>query len=363
MTSARPSGYLPTLDGWRAIAILGVIISHGTHRLFTAGAPLADPLWYRITQYGGKGVDLFFAISGFLICSRLLDEHERYGRISLKGFYVRRFARILPPYIVYLLALIAFAALGIMTLGVGELLASVLFFRNYYGLHETLGWYTSHLWSLSVEEHFYLLWPSLLVLWTPSRARARVVIFALVIAAWRVIEFRLRLLNHLIPDASFFLRTDVRLDALLWGCWTALVVRDPAWRERIRSMMAGALWWAAAAVTLACIVFPVPLAMLWYGLLMPLVVAGTTLNPGSAVSRVLEARPMRWIGRISYSLYLWQNLFLVVFGGPHFLGPLQEMPLNFVMCFIVAWISYQVVERPMIRLGHRLAPPATEGRA
>jgi peptidoglycan/LPS O-acetylase OafA/YrhL len=129
-----PRGYLPTLDGWRAIAILGVLIGHGMHALFVTGGPYANPLWYQITQYGGKGVDLFFGISGFLICSRLLEEHEAHGAISLKGFYIRRFLRILPPYAVYLVVLVALALAGLVPLTGRELLASVFFVRNYFNI-------------------------------------------------------------------------------------------------------------------------------------------------------------------------------------------------------------------------------------
>ena len=363
MTAAGgKTGYLPTLDGWRAIAILGVIVGHGMHDLLAPGAPWADPFWYRVTQYGGKGVDLFFGISGFLICSRLLDEEERFGRISRTGFYIRRFARILPPYLVYMAFILLMGALGIIALGRTEILTSLLFARNYASIPEVDGWYTGHLWSLAVEEHFYLLWPTLLVLWTPARARTRVVLLALGIAAWRVVEFRLRLLEHVLPGVSFYLRSDIRMDALLWGCWVALMIRQPEWRARLAKLSHGAAWWLLLGIVLACIVLPVPLAMLWYAMLIPVVVAGTTLAPDTIQGRVLEAAPMRWVGRISYSLYLWQNLFLVALGAPHFLGPLQLFPWKFLACFVPAWLSYRVVERPMIRLGHRLAPPATEGR-
>jgi len=358
-----PRGYLPTLDGWRAIAILGVMISHGTHALLVQGAPHANAFWYGITQYGGKGVDLFFGISGFLICSRLLEEHEHRGTISLKGFYVRRLLRILPPYVVYLVLLVALALAGLVPLSRPELLASVLFLRNYYTIPEAIGWFTGHLWSLAIEEHFYLIWPALLVFWTPRRARRNVVVFALAIAVWRVIEFRLRLLNQLIPEVSFYARTDVRLDALLWGCWFALLAREPVWRERLVRWLSGWRWWLPATALVTVIVHPVPLAMLWQAMLIPAVIAGTALAPSSLVGQALETRPLRWIGRISYSLYLWQNLFLVAFGAPRHLGPLQDVPVNFAACFAAATLSYYLVERPMIRLGHRLAPPTTEGRA
>src|SRR5438477_8743290 len=99
------NNYLPTLDGWRAVAILGVMIAHGTDALFNTGGLYPSVRWYGLTRYGALGVDIFFGISGFLICTRLLQEHQKHGRINLKNFYLRRAFRILPPYLTYLTVL------------------------------------------------------------------------------------------------------------------------------------------------------------------------------------------------------------------------------------------------------------------
>lgn len=359
----RPTGYLPTLDGWRAIAILAVCVAHGANAIVGPGAPHDSTLWLTITLYGVRGVDLFFGISGFLICSRLLEEHEARGSISLKGFYIRRFARILPPYLLLLAALALLGALGIIAITGGQLAASLVFLRNYFTISDDLGWYTGHLWSLAVEEHFYLLWPALLVFWGPARARPRVVLFALVIAAWRVIEFRHRFIEQALPGAGFYMRTDTRLDALLWGCWAALLLREPVWRDRLTKWLRPHLWMLLVVVLVANLVFTPPLAMLWQAALIPFLLAGTVLHPESPASRLLETAPLRWIGRISYSLYLWQQLFLVPLARRAELGALHELPFNICAAFACAALSYYVIERPAIRLGHRLAPPTTEGRA
>jgi peptidoglycan/LPS O-acetylase OafA/YrhL len=102
--------------------------------------------------------------------------------------------------------------------------------------------------------------------------------------------------------------------------------------------------------------------MFWQSLLIPLVIVGTVLNPDSIVGQVLELPPIRWVGRISYSLYLWQELFLVPFREQGQLGFLQYLPFSVAAAFTCAALSYYAVERPMMRLGHRLAPPTTEGR-
>jgi peptidoglycan/LPS O-acetylase OafA/YrhL len=134
------------------------------------------------------------------------------------------------------------------------MVASALFARNYYTMPDDAGWYTGHLWSLAVEEHFYLLWPGLLVLWTPRKSAGRVALFALGIAVWRIVEFRLRLLEHVIPGLGFYFRTDIRLDGLLWGCFVALLLREVVWRDRLTTLLRGARWWIAVALLVAVMV-------------------------------------------------------------------------------------------------------------
>jgi peptidoglycan/LPS O-acetylase OafA/YrhL len=361
VTDAR-SGYLPTLDGWRAVAIGGVILAHSTYALLGPGGALADPALFALTRYGAKGVDLFFGISGFLITARLIEEHERRGRIGLGGFYVRRFCRILPPYFVLLAFFALAAATGLLAISRRELLASAVFLRNYVGLPEGSGWYTGHLWSLAVEEHFYLLWPTLLTLFGPPRARRWVIALAIAVAAWRVADFRLDLVGQALPGTSFYVRTDTRLDSLFWGCWAALLVHHAPSRAVLERALTPAVWYVIIAALLANWYVAPPLELLWQSLLIAAALTGTVLRPAALPGRMLEAAPLRWVGRISYSLYLWQQPFLVGAHGELPLGALQHLPLNLVALFAVAAASYYLVERPMIRVGHRLATPVTPGR-
>ncbi len=302
-TPPTTGGYLPTLDGWRAIAILGVMVAHGTAGLLGVDGAFANDRLYALSRYGAMGVDVFFGISGFLICSRLIEEHRARGRINLKGFYIRRFFRILPPYFALLAALALLSAVGVFAISGGELLSSVLFLRNYFAPAAPGGWYTGHLWSLAVEEHFYLLWPGLLVLWGVRRARWGCAALSLLLAAWRVAEFRLEIGETLIPGLGFYTRTDIRLDALLWGCWFALMASDPHTRERLTRLLSVPVWLGALGALVAVLAVQPPLAMLWQSLLIPCLVIGTVLRPASMVGRVLEMSGMRWIGRMSYSLY------------------------------------------------------------
>ena len=362
MSMPARKGYLPTLDGWRAIAILGVIVAHGSWAWFEPGGPLANAAAFRLTRYGAMGVDVFFGISGFLICSRLLEEWDARGRISLAGFYVRRVFRILPPYYFYLACLALLTAMTPIAVSNSEWITSVFFVRNYLPTDAVAATYTGHLWSLAVEEHFYLLFPTILVLLTPSRARIGVLALALGIGLWRVIEFRLGFVQTLIPNVGFYDRTDIRLDGLFWGCWVALLLHHPEMRRRAERMATTAAWLVAVSAFILIVALQPPLALLWQALLIPLIVVGTVLNPGTAVGRALESRGMRWIGRLSYSLYLWQTLFLRGTIESPALGWLQLPPVSLVCVFAAAAFSYYIVERPAIRMGHRIAHPVTPGR-
>jgi len=357
--SKPKSGYLPTLDGWRSIAIAGVLLDHATAGFHRQAS------WYPFLRAGPNGVSLFFAISGFLICSRLLEEEQFFAHISLKGFYIRRACRILPPAVTYLLVLALLALGGLVIVTPLEWWSCVLFFRNYLPPDQIrVGWggYTTHYWSLAVEEHFYLLWPTLLAF--SGRARARYWAFglALAVAVWRWWDFQHQWLNRFLPGLLFPSRTDVRLDGLLLGCLAALLLAEPTWRAWLkRRLNAGVLWAGVVAYVMFQVIPRKHTYGIWESMLLAALVAGTVLQPTGVMGWLLENPAMKWVGRLSYSLYLWQQLFLIP-GAAYPLSVLQRFPLNLGMLFLTAILSYQLVERPMIRLGHRLAPPPTPGR-
>lgn len=349
-------GYLPTLDGWRAIAIISVIISHDS--LLSLG-PL-NSHW--LFLYGGRGVDVFFAISGILICSRLLEEERYNGRISLKNFYIRRAFRILPPAITYLLVLAVLAMFGVLVVYPAEWAEALLFCRNYPAvlhLHSPVpaAWFTAHFWSLSVEEHFYLLLPALLV-FLPKRWR----IPALSAMTVLIIGNRAIQLTHR-PYQLIGFHTDVRLDSLLIPALVAVVMRDTHERLPLYRFLR---WWPVLTVPIVGLIV-VDSGSIWQttliAALMPLLIMGSVLHSKNVLGRFLEWTPLRYIGRISYSLYLWQMLF---FTG-HFyaqapLGILNRAPWNYLAVLAVAIGSYHLVELPVMRIGHRFAPSTTPGR-
>lgn len=327
----RLTGHLPTLDGWRGVAVLMVIVFHALASPHPAFRPL-----------GGMGVSIFFALSGLLICNRLLAEFDRRGRLDLPGFYVRRVFRILPPAFMYLAVVVALGAVARR-----ELWSCLLFWRNYY---VGGGWCTAHFWSLAVEEHFYLFFPVLLAWAGPRRALPLAAGLAFALLGWRMLDMRWAWLFERTSTIPQYFRTDCRLPDLLFGAVTALLAaRAPAWLVRPAA--------AAGAAVLVARLAGVPLPWAAQSVLLPWLLLGTVLRPDGWLGRPLEWRPLAWLGRMSYSLYLWQQVF---FHDPaRFrlanLGPLQDWPWNVLSLLTCAAASHYLLERPLTRLGRTLA--------
>jgi peptidoglycan/LPS O-acetylase OafA/YrhL len=361
--SERTRAYLPTLDGWRAIAILSVIFYHDalhTHIINTR--------W--LHEYGDLGVDVFFAISGLLICSRLLDEERIHGKIDVRGFYVRRGFRILPPVFLYLGVISILAAFSVTPITKAELPSELagclLFFRNihltkyFLGANAPGGWYTGHFWSLSLEEQFYLLLPAFLVLMARRFRVHTLGVLAVAVALHRALAMAA------CPGGwAIKLHPDVRIDALLVPAMIAILASSPQNRLAFQRYLR---FWPLGVIVFLCLV-PFGHGTAW-GLtvfiwLLPTIVLGSVLNPANVFGRLLEWSVLRYVGRISYSLYLWQQLFFTdhfFWQNTYPLGWLQSWPLRLVLTFGLAAASYHLLERPLIRLGYKLAPSATAGR-
>jgi peptidoglycan/LPS O-acetylase OafA/YrhL len=337
----------PVLDGWRAIAI-GLVIWHHA----TTGFYASESAYYSgsASQLGAFGVDIFFGLSGLLITALLLQEHAQKGSIDLKGFYTRRVFRIVPPCLVFLLVI---GALGLIRSPL-ELASCLAFFRNYLPV-SLGGFYTGHLWSLAVEEHFYLLWPALLVWLVARNAGARPVAYlSIFFGLWRVLDAQTGATARWLADVSPHFRTDLRADALLWGCVVAFLLTPPGAREKLRAILTAPVTAALAAIAVACVIVYSMLSAQWLAMLIPVVLAGTMLHPEWGFCRLLDLASVRFVGRISYSLYLWQELFLTPGWLPK-LGFVQQWPWNLVATFAAATASYFLVEKPCMQLGRALA--------
>ncbi len=341
MTEERP-GYIASLDGWRAIAVLLVIGAHAARLLKESNTAIGARA-ASFFQHAGFGVDIFFALSGFLICTLLLREKER-GAVDLWAFYRRRVFRIIPPILVYLATLLAISAAGAIAVSTTEVAGVLLFLRNYVAG----GWYTGHFWSLAVEEHFYIVVPLVIAFCSRERALRIALVAAIACAVIRFVEWKLQL-----PGEIEF-RTEARFDVLMYGAIFAIAARTPTWRERLERRLSTVVVVALLVVAVGLLIcFPaMPMRRTVVALVMPILIGYTVLHPHKAAGRVLNLAWLQYIGRLSYSLYIWQMLFF----APHDdLGWIQSFPGAVIGTAVCALLSYYFVEKPAIAFGRRLA--------
>jgi peptidoglycan/LPS O-acetylase OafA/YrhL len=349
-------GYIPTLDGWRAVAIIAVMASHAGH---SYSAPLGRDSFFDRIASGTHGVNLFFAISGLLITSRLLEEWDTAGHVSLKRFYIRRAFRILPPALLYLACVALLGAIGLLPVVREEFVAATLFFRNYLPAilgPNGAGFFTSHYWSLGVEEHFYLFWPALLLFAGRKRALPVAIVVAVLVAVWRHVEAWREIMLYNAIQPTYFARSDTRIDSIMWGVVAALALSRPEVRALVERYLSTIVMLAVVALYGAIVYRYGTRPTFWEAMIVPVIIVGTVLRPRSVLGRLLENPIMRWIGRLSYSLYLWEFFFVYYPGVPITLGVWQKFPVNLIAAVVCAAASYYLVERPLVRLGHRLAP-------
>jgi peptidoglycan/LPS O-acetylase OafA/YrhL len=346
--AVAPRPRIPALDGLRAVAIALVVLAH---LRATPGFPacLDDARFYD----GALGVEIFFVISGYLITSLLVGEEERTGRVGLGGFYRRRALRILPAAFVYLAALALIDATGLAVAPLGDLAAALTFCRNLFGD----SFLTGHFWSLSVEEQFYLVWP-LVFSAVPGRLRLRVAIGLFAMAPlWRV--FNLVVLHP--PSGLNLGRADLHYDTIVAGIILALARSHPAGKAAHAWATAhGGALFAAALVALVFEQALVPkewwLAMSLRDVILAAIVLAVVAGPGRIAGALLASPPFRLLGRLSYSLYLWQQLFTYWWkiDGAWF----GRFPANLAAALLVSAASYYLVERPVLAWRDRgIAPP------
>jgi peptidoglycan/LPS O-acetylase OafA/YrhL len=337
MTSfQKKDAYIPTLDGLRAIAILLVIASHTEH-FDRANAQT------RHGVPGLVGVLIFFALSGFLITSRLLLEFQATGEISLRDFYIRRAFRILPPSLLYLGITAILAATGIIACSTPAILSALFFYKNYVDYGD-LQWRVAHFWSLSAEEHFYLVWPALLIASGIRKGWKVAAALAITVSIWRIFDDRF----HIFPGfyQSSNRRTDQFADTLLWGCCLAFYWRIPT-RPKLTNATATTLSIVCFAALLVPSFIGIPHVTFLLHFLPTLLLGSILIAPQAPIGRLLEIWPLRFIGKISYSLYLWQEMFL---GGEQ--TPFQLFEAS-IFIFVAALLSYYLIEKPCIAYGKR----------
>jgi len=346
---------IPALDGLRATAIALVVLGHlaGTrHFLMLSSLAILGDL-------GNLGVCVFFVISGFLITRLLLAEQARQLRIDLAAFYGRRACRILPAAGLYLLAL---AVLEPAIVGrhpsSSDWLHALTFTVNY---HQQRQWCVGHLWSLSVEEQFYLLWPAAIAVLGRTRSLWLAGSAIGVAPLWRISIWVLW------PEARDGIGETFPtvMDAIAMGCVLAGSASWLAERGWYRRFLASRLFVVAPIVVVLCNAFGrypsfyLPLGMTARNIGIAAIVHWSTLQSNRTAASVLDSPPLTFVGRISYSLYLWQQPFL----DRHRATLLTAFPLNIACAFVCALVSFNFIETPVLRFRERMGLVSRVGAA
>lgn len=349
----HPRPHIAALDGLRGLAVIAVLFFH-------AGK----------LQGGFLGVDLFFALSGFLITSLLLAEVDRSGRVDVIAFWGRRFRRLLPAV---LLLLVAVTIITTLVASVPERAATLndgpwaqAYIANWHAIADHRDYWASfelprmfgHLWSLAIEEQFYLLWPLVvgLIAWR-SRHPHRTVIAGCVVASLASLWLMVALFDPADPT-RVYIGTDTRASSLLLG---AVFAARPLRAAAIRLTSRPGVGFTAVASTIAVVI-----GLFWFlvdgpsspwlfrgglfahSLLSAVLVAGCAAQPDATLSRCIGWAPLRITGVLSYSLYLWHwPVFALLSPARTGMSGWSLLALRFAVSFGAAAISKVVVEDPV----------------
>jgi len=364
---------LPSLDGWRALSIILVLGSHTTH---AEGFPPSLTRTFNYMFDGVLGVRFFFVVSGLLITWLMLKEEEKTQKVNLRNFYIRRALRILPVYLAFLVVIGCIQYFTPCDQSVSNWISNLTFTRNFFLDGNRI---SEHLWSLSVEEQFYLIWPFVFV-WLSPAARTRVM--PAIVAGALLTSFAARFLpafhlsasqawSPMFQPKSFF----NHVDALAIGCLAAILLATR--QQRLRSLVSSRpAWFFAAGVLLFIEPFivywlttrswapPALRSIGWFGwyVLGPtsqiagfaLFVLQSILLPSRGLYRCMNWRPVAMFGALSYSIYIWQQIFFI---HPANFGmqPVWWLsyPFWLVPVLAAAVVSYHCLEKPFFNLRHR----------
>lgn len=352
--SATLPGRMVGLDGVRALAVLAVVVYH------------FDPSWL---PGGFFGVDIFFVISGFLITGIVVREWEGTGHLDLARFWARRARRLLPAVIALLVMMVLISAVGApdaLARLRTDLPAALFYVTNWWFIFHKVSYFQAsgrpslllHLWSLAIEEQFYILWPLMLTLLLPRVKRlGRIAAGTATLALGSTVLMAVLFHPNADPSRVYF-GTDTHAQGLLIGCTMALilpqarlaVLRSPSWR------IGGNLLGVVGVVALGWMVFNLKdYERVTYGggfLLVDLAAVAVVIAAVSPVTfwaSTLARQPLRWVGTRSYAIYLWhwpiQQLMRARTDVPF--GGVALFVLQVALILLAAELSYRFVEEPV----------------
>ena len=352
---ARRLTHNGALDGLRGVAVLLVLMRH-SFELVPGGF---GPQWLDDFLGGGYfGVDIFFVLSGFLITSLLLDERESSGVVGMRSFYGRRALRLMPALVVML------GVVSIVLVLDGEtwsslwptVRSSLFYYQNWHSVWDPenlAGHWFGHLWSLSIEEQFYFVWPVVFLVLVALTKKHAVRVAVLALGVLWVVWYRLQVWNAGDGWAFVMVRTDTRADALLIGCLVAFLYQ---W-QIVRTRVVQVIGWCGAVVVFATVALTSPPDEYLYvgGLTVGALGVGCmvwAIAEGSwQGARFFNLKPLRIVGKVSYGLYLWHfPIFWFVVQHSASVNAGVRLVIALVASALFTALSWYVVERPALWL-------------
>jgi peptidoglycan/LPS O-acetylase OafA/YrhL len=340
------STYIPPLDGLRGLSIIIVFIAH---------------VGFQQWVPGGFGVTIFFFISGYIITKLLIDEYARHGRLYLKLFYIRRLLRLYPPLLFMIGLLFSYLAISSTPINYHEIVACLLYYENYFFFYhgDQSSLICRILWSLSVEEHFYILFPILLMVLVkvPKWLIASLVLLTLAALCFRIFGELHYSSSPKDAERYTYALTHTRFDSIIFGCLAAAILYLPN-TGIYRSLLTNKTAFAVAVVLLiACLIvrdvffrntFRYSLQGLSLFIIIPAVVS-TPAYP--VINRLLSGRVLVFIGKISYSVYLVHMVAISLVS--YFVSGLHSFVYYIsaaALTILFALCSYYIVEKPLMGL-------------
>ena len=349
------------LDGLRGIAVLFVLLEHGCYSFLKLDWPVAPYI-----GNGALGVNIFFVLSGYLIYELSAREFEKTGAFNWKAFYLRRILRIFPCFYSYLAVVLILAGLGLLTLTRPVIFSVATFSLNYRHVwdhsSELYNYYVvGHYWTLALEEQFYLTWPLLMFLLPRKR------LLPLMVAVIALAPFIRVFCYFFTPGsrAQIGMMFHTGFDSIAMGVLLGELCRRPQWKARLQTLARNPWVLAGSGIFLVLVSpwlvihlkgnYSITIGKTLELMCIAIIIIAAASASSPRLSAVLNWRPLMFIGVLSYSLYVWNPLFLNM--QTHWI--LNVFPLNFIGLFAAGAFSYYLIERPVLRLKERLRRRAT----